>query len=115
MSKRFCLTLDLKNDPALIRQYVEYHKSVWPEILQSIRSSGILGMEIYRFEDRLCMIMETEDDFSFERKQALDAGNPKVAEWEHLMWNYQQPLKGVAPGEKWMLMDKIFDLKNSST
>jgi L-rhamnose mutarotase len=107
MSKRFCLTLDLKNDPELIRQYEEYHKSVWPEIIQSIRSSGIRGMEIYRFGDRLCMIMETEDDFSFERKQALD--------WENLMWNFQQPVKGVAPGEKWMLMDKIFDLKNSST
>lgn len=69
-------------------------------------------MEIFRFQNRLCMIMETEDAFTFERKQQLDAQNPKVADWEELMWTYQQPLKGAAGGEKWMLMDKIFDLVN---
>lgn len=61
------------------------------------------------------MIMETEDDFSFEMKARMDADNPKVAEWEELMWRYQQPLPGAAPGEKWILMDKIFDLKNYQT
>jgi L-rhamnose mutarotase len=112
MSKRFCLTLDLKDNPELIKQYEEHHKAVWPEILQSIRSSGILDMEIYRFESRLCMIMETADDFMFEHKAALDATNPKVAQWEELMWNFQQPLKGAAAGEKWVLMQKLFDLKD---
>lgn len=82
-------------------------------ILQSIRGAGILDMEIYRFGTRLCMIMETEENFSFERKAALDAANPEVARWEELMWNYQQPLEGAAPGEKWVLMDKIFDLKDT--
>lgn len=114
MSKRYCLTLDLKDDPKLIQQYEDHHKAVWPEILQSIRDSGILNMEIYRFGNRLCMNMETEDDFTFERKQALDAGNQNVAEWEELMWKYQQPLTGAATGEKWMLMNKIFDLKNTN-
>lgn len=70
-------------------------------------------MEIYRFGNRLCMMMETEDDFTFEKKQDLDAGNPKVAAWEELMWNYQKPLTGAAAGEKWMLMNKIFDLNNT--
>ncbi|HEY1115209.1 MAG TPA: L-rhamnose mutarotase [Chitinophagaceae bacterium] len=111
MSKRYCLTLNLKNDPDLIRQYEEKHRAVWPEVLQSIRNSGILDMEIYRFGTRLFMIMEAEEDFTFERKQAQDAGNAKVAEWEDLMWKYQQPLEGAAPGEKWMLMEKLFDLK----
>lgn len=115
MSNRYCLTLDLKNDPELIRQYEEQHRAVWPGVLQSIRNSGILDMEIYRFGTRLFMIMETEEDFTFERKQALDAGNAKVAEWEDLMWKYQQPVEGAAPGEKWVLMDKLFDLKDTNT
>lgn len=71
-------------------------------------------MEIYRFNNRLCMIMVTQDDFTFEQKQQLDAANPKVAAWEELMWNYQQPLKGVAAGAKWVLMNKIFDLQNTN-
>lgn len=109
---RYCLALDLKDDPALIAEYEAYHGAVWPEILASIRDSGILNMEIYRWGNRLFMIMETSDDFSFERKSAMDKANEKVNEWEELMWKYQQALPGAAPGEKWILMDKIFDLNH---
>ena len=54
--------------------------------------------------------MQTQDDFSFEAKGKADAENPKVQEWEQLMWNYQQALPHAKPGEKWILMDKIFEL-----
>jgi L-rhamnose mutarotase len=110
--KRYCLALDLKDDPQLIAEYEDWHKSenAWPEIKQSITDSGILSMEIYRLSNRLFMIMEVSDDFSFERKAAMDAGNEKVQEWETLMWKYQLPLPWAKPGEKWMLMDKIFQL-----
>ena len=108
--KRHCLTLDLKDDPELIADYEEYHKSVWPEILQSIREAGIEQMEIYRINDRLFMIMEVNDDFSFEKKQQRDEANENVQQWEELMWKYQQALPGSKPGEKWKLMDKIFTL-----
>lgn len=109
--KRYCLALDLRNDKKLIAEYENYHKAVWPEIVKSIRDSGIVSMEIFRIETRLFMIMETSDDFSFEKKNSLDQGNEKVQEWEALMWNYQQALPSANKGEKWMLMDKIFDLK----
>lgn len=108
--KRYCLTLDLKDDAAAIKKYEEHHQKVWPEIIQSITNSGITGMEIFRYSNRLCMIMEVDETFSFERKTAMDSGNEKVAEWEKLMWEFQQPLAGSTPGSKWQLMDKIFDL-----
>ncbi|WP_266202395.1 L-rhamnose mutarotase [Pontibacter kalidii] len=108
--KRYGLTLDLINDPTLISEYEEHHRQVWPEIQASIKEAGIRHMEIYRWGNRLFMVMETEDDFSFERKAALDASNPKVQEWEELMWQYQQALPGVAAGEKWQLMERIFAL-----
>ena len=93
-----------------MKEYDEYHKAVWPEVVESIRGSGILQMEIYRLYTRLFMIMETDDAFSFEEKARLDAGNAKVQEWENLMWRYQSGLPWSKPGEKWMLMDRIFDL-----
>lgn len=108
--KRYCLTLDLKDDEQLIREYEEWHKAVWPEILNSIKDSGIEHMSIYRFASRLFMIMEVDDSFSFEKKTEMDAFNPKVQEWENLMWKYQQPLADAGPGEKWVLMEKIFEL-----
>jgi L-rhamnose mutarotase len=109
--KRYCLTLDLKNDPQLIAEYKKHHEKIWPEITASIKESGILKMEIYRYDNRLFMVMETTDDFSMERKSIMDSGNTKVQEWEKLMWKYQQPLPTAKPGEKWIVMDKIFDLK----
>ena len=68
--KRFCLALDLIENPASIEEYERWHKSenTWPEIKKSITDSGITNMEIYRTGNRLFMIMETTDDFSFERK-----------------------------------------------
>lgn len=108
--KRFCLALDLNDDPKLIAEYENYHKNVWPEIKKSIIDSGIKDMEIYRLADRLFMIMETEDDFSFERKSEMDSSNLKVEEWERIMWKFQKPFSFAKPGEKWMLMEKIFKL-----
>ncbi len=106
--KRLCFALDLKDDPNLIREYEAYHQRVWPEILDSIRESGIQHMEIHRVQNRLFMIMDTADDFSLSQKAEMDARNPKVQEWESLMWAYQQALPGAEPGEKWMPMTSIF-------
>lgn len=109
--KRYCLALDLIDDHRLIAVYEERHKAVWPEIIKSIKDAGIENMEIYRLANRLFMIMEVTDEFSFEKKAAADAANSKVQEWEQLMWQYQQALPNAKPGEKWMLMDQIFKLQ----
>ena len=46
--KRYCLALDLKDDPKLISEYEALHKKIWPDIEISIRESGIEKMEIFR-------------------------------------------------------------------
>lgn len=107
---RHCLALDLKDDPELIAEYEHYHQQVWPEIIASIKSSGIEVLDIYRTGNRLFMIMETNDQFSAEEKAKADAANPKVQEWETLMWKFQQALPWAKPDEKWVMMKKIFEL-----
>ena len=108
--QRFCLALDLKPDPALIAEYEAFHRAVWPEIVASIRVAGIERLEIYRIEQRLFMILEANASFSFKEKAKADASNPKVQEWETLMWQYQRALPTAKTGEKWLLMNKIFEL-----
>ena len=110
MHRRFCLTLDLKDDPGLIAEYKRYHEHVWPEITQSIRGSGVEDMEIYLLGTRLVMIMEVSERFSFDAKAEADRDSPKVREWEQLMWKFQRPLPQAKPGEKWILMERIFKL-----
>ena len=108
---RHCFALDLINDVELISAYKKHHKNVWPEIVKSITDSGIVNLEIYLVENRLFMIMEVTDSFSFEKKDKMDANKPKVQEWETLMWKYQQALPTAKDGEKWLLMDRIYQLK----
>tara|TARA_R110002074_G_scaffold228850_1_gene400421 strand:- start:101 stop:436 length:336 start_codon:yes stop_codon:yes gene_type:complete len=107
-TKRYCLVCDLKDDPILIEEYKEHHKNVWPEILKSIKESGIEKINIYNLGNRLFMVIEVNKSFSFDKKATLDANNPKVQEWEELMWKYQQALPLAKKGEKWLLLEEIF-------
>jgi len=111
MSRRFCFTLDLKDDPKLIAEYRRHHETVWPEVIESIRESGIEDMEIYLLGTRMFMIMEVNDSFTFEKKAKADKRNPKVQEWEELMWKFQQALPEAKKGEKWLRMERIFKLE----
>jgi L-rhamnose mutarotase len=109
--KRYCLALDLKEDEVAIKSYDDYHMNVWPEVKDSLKEAGIMDMEIYRTHNRLFMILKVAADFSFEKKKVMDDANPKVQEWETLMAQFQQPFPGSKPGEKWLLMERIFKLE----
>ena len=110
--KRYCLALDLKDDPQLIAEYERWHKTEnsWPEIRKSILDAEILDMQIYRTGNRLFMIMETSDHYDAKKKRQMDTLNPKVQEWEQLMWIFQQPLPWAKDNEKWVMMEQIFQL-----
>jgi L-rhamnose mutarotase len=111
MIRRYGFTLDLKNDPALIAEYKRYHEKIWPEITASMKDAGIEDMEIYLLGSRMFMIMEVNQGFSLEKKSRADRDNPKVQEWEQLMWKFQQALPEAKPGEKWLPMERIFQLE----
>jgi len=111
MKRRFCLTLDLKDDPHLIVEYKGYHEKIWPEITSSIKDSGIEDMEIYLLGTRMFMIMEVNESFSFEAKARAGQLNPKVQEWEMLMGTFQKVLPQAKPGEKWLLLERLVKLE----
>ena len=111
--QRYCFALDLKDDPALIDEYLEHHRHVWPEVLASFREAGIDSVQLYRLGTRLVMLFEANDAFSFERKALIDA-QPRIQAWEELMAKYQQPLPWAAAGQKWAPMECIFDYAERS-
>ncbi|HLI17250.1 MAG TPA: L-rhamnose mutarotase [Rhodanobacteraceae bacterium] len=108
--------LDLKDDPALIAEYEHWHRpeNIWPEIVASIRASGIRDLEIFRAGNRLVMVMDVPDDFSPAAKAAADAADPRVQAWEALMSKFQQRLPFAEPGEKWVPMTRMFSLAESA-
>jgi L-rhamnose mutarotase len=109
--KTYCLALDLHDNPKLIAEYRKYHEpdTIWPEVVENIMGQGILRETIFLAGNRMVMVLETTDDFSFEAKAASDQANPKMQEWEDRMWKYQKALPQAQPGEKWVRMEKIFE------
>jgi L-rhamnose mutarotase len=97
MTRRFCLTLNLKDDPKLIAEYKRYHEKICPEITESIKDSGIEDIEIYLLGARLLMIMEVNESFSFDKKAKSDQQNPKVQEWESSCGNSSEPCRKPSP------------------
>ncbi len=110
--KRYCQTLDLKDDPELIKEYVKRHSEAeaWPEIRAGIREVGILEMELYILGTRLFMIVETPLDFEWESAMAKLATLDRQAEWEEYMSIFQIAKPGASSAEKWQLMDRMFYL-----
>ena len=109
--KRYCQTLDLRDDPEMIGKYVEAHSRVWPEVQAGIREVGILDMQIFRRGNRLFMIMDTVDEFDFEADNARLAGLPRQAEWEAYVAQFQGCDPSAPSMQKWQLMEKIFELE----
>jgi L-rhamnose mutarotase len=73
-----------------------------------LKPSGITNLEIYRIGTRMFMILEASDDFTFEKKGAMDALNPDVQAWKALMWQFQKPLAEAKEGEKWLFFEQNF-------
>jgi L-rhamnose mutarotase len=109
---RYVLTLNLKNDPAVIATYRDYHRRVWPEVLESLRTVGVEQMDIYQLGRRLVMILQLTDGLDFRRVFATHmASSPRVAEWERLMKSLQEPSPDARDGEWWTAMEPVFQLE----
>lgn len=111
-TKRYCQTLDLKNDPELIAAYRKLHskEGIWQEILQGIKQAGVLEMEIYLLETRLFMIVELPAEANWHDVMNRMASYPRQTEWEALTAKYQKANAEATSDEKWKLMERIFHL-----
>jgi L-rhamnose mutarotase len=106
---RHVLAVDLRDDPAAIATYVDHHRAVWPEVLQSLRECGVEQMDIRLLGRRLVMIVEMRDGADFRRSfESRMASNPRVAEWERLMKSLQEPAPGTPSGDWWTAMEPVF-------
>lgn len=111
--KRYCFTLDLKDDDSLIAEYRYYHaKGIWPEILQGLSSIGIYDMEIYLTHGRMFMILDVPVDFDYEKMMGQLATMDRQQEWEEFMWKFQQRLPWVTDNTKWIEMERIFSFQS---
>jgi L-rhamnose mutarotase len=110
MTKSYAMALDLKDDPKLIEEYVEYHRAVWPEALDSLRSLGVEKAKIFLLGRRLFMYVEVPDDFDFPADLARYTEVPRAREWDEFMRGFQEKVPGAQPDEWWAQMEQVWDL-----
>lgn len=110
--KRYCQTMDLKDNPELIAEYVERHSEAeaWSEIRVDICEVRILEMEIYILGNRLFMIVETPPVFDWDVAMVRLVALPRQAEWETYMAMFQVCKEGATSDEKWNMMQRMFYL-----
>ena len=110
--KRYCRTLDLRDDAQLIARYREAHSEgkAWKEIINGIREVGILEMEMYIYENKVFMIVETPLDFDWDTAMARLATLPRQQEWEEYMACFQNCDPSATSDEKWQMMERMFHL-----
>lgn len=106
--KRYCQIQTVINDPELIKNYIEVHSHVWPEVIEGQRQVGILDMQIFIKDNVLFMICDTVDDFNWKRDMARLATLPRQAEWEAYVAKFQGCRPDARSDEKWQLMTRIF-------
>jgi len=112
---RHCLALDLYDDPELIDAYERHHRAVWPEVLAHLRRQGVLELDIFRLGTRLVMVMETDDAvYDPARMAAAERDDPRLREWEDLMWRFQKTTPWTPEGVKWMPMQCLFCLSETT-
>ena len=111
-TKRFCQTLDLREDPELIQMYRKIHSQehIWAEILAGIKEVGILEMEIYLLGTRLFMIVELPAELDWNEVMSRLSTLPRQDEWEAYTAKFQKADPNSSSSEKWQLMERIFHL-----
>ena len=109
--KAYAQALDLKTDPEVIEKYKEYHRNVWPEVVESLKEIGITAMKIYLSGNHLFMYFEAVDDFDPARDfQGYTEQNPRADEWNTLMSSFQQKTPEAGPDDWWAPMELVYDL-----
>lgn len=108
--KRYCQTMDLRDNPELIAEYKRRHSQVWPEIIEGIKAVGILDMQIFLLGHRLMMIVDAPLDFQWDEAMSRLATLPRQQEWETYMSLFQDCSAEATSDEKWQMMERIFCL-----
>ncbi len=110
--KRYCQTLDLKENEELIRLYRQAHdkEHFWDEVKEGIKEVGILEMEIYILGSRLFMIVDAPLDFDWDEAMERLSKLPRQEEWEDYVARFQECSSGAKSSEKWRMMERMFHL-----
>ncbi|MEN7547999.1 L-rhamnose mutarotase [Rapidithrix thailandica] len=110
--KEYVFTVNLVDDETKVREYLDYHRQVWPEVEESFRKAGYEQIRIYHFARSLCMIIAVREGVDLAEAGKISAAyHKKVKAWNALMDGYQEGVPGTLAGQTWVEMEEIYVFK----
>ncbi len=103
--KRYGMTIRLRPEAEV--EYKQYHRSVWPEVLDTITRCNIRNYTIFLQNSVLFGYFEyIGQDFAAD--MARMAADPKTQEWWAIMNPMQNPFPDRKEGDWWTTMEEVF-------
>jgi L-rhamnose mutarotase len=104
--RRICFVLQVK--PERLEEYKARHRTVWPEMLQSLRETGWSNYSLFLREDGMLVgYLETE---SFERARAGMAQREVNERWQREMADFFVQPAGLLPDRAMQPLEEVFHL-----
>jgi L-rhamnose mutarotase len=100
----------LKVRPDKIAEYKEFHKSVWPEMLDALKRTGWHNYSLFMREDGLLFGY-------FETPESLAAAQQGMSKeevnerWQTMMAPFFENLEGQHPDEGLLELEEVFHLE----
>jgi len=105
--------VNIVHDSLKLKEYLDYHKQVWPEVEAGFKKAGYKKIVLYRYGYLLVMKITVPVGADLgEMGKLAEASDPRCAEWNKLMNNYQQGVEGTAAGETWVEANPFYEFKD---
>ncbi len=105
------LTADLVADPVAQRRYLDYHArqfTDWPEVSAGFCRAGFQQLLLFRNGRQLMLVIRIPKGKTLAEIDPLTTkDNPRMDEWNRIMRGFQTGIKGTAPGETWVFLNRI--------
>ena len=108
---RYCFLLQVRPDRRA--DYVERHRSVWPEMQAALRETGWRNYSLFLRDDGLLVGYVEADDLA--AAQAAMARTEVNARWQAEMTEFFTGIDGRPPDEAFLLLDEVFHLEQPPT
>jgi len=105
------LTADLVADPVAQQRYLDYHArqfTDWPEVSAGFCRAGFQQLLLFRNGRQLMLVIRIPKGKTLAEIDPLTTkDNPRMDEWNRIMRGFQTGIKGTAPGETWVFLNRI--------
>jgi L-rhamnose mutarotase len=100
-------------DSLKLKAYLDYHKNIWPQVEAGFKKAGYKKIVLYRYQHLLVMTITVPVGADLQQMGKLaESSDPRCAEWNKLMNEYQTGVAGTSTGQTWVEAKPFYTFNN---